>query len=202
MLIVRETAICETTEGVKSYSGYVNLPADPAQGRPYEVHTYFWFFEARNSPESAPLSLWLQGGPGVPSITAALVENGPCLVMKDSKSTVLNSWSWNDKVNMLYVDQPVQVGFSYNTLVNGTLDEIPTPFLYTPQDFTATGVPKTNLTFLTGTFASQHVTAVPNTTVAAAPAMWDFMQTWVQEWVPRCNISGAQLRTERLTYAW
>jgi carboxypeptidase C (cathepsin A) len=104
-------------------------------------------------------------------------------MMEDSKSTVINPWSWNDKVNMLYIDQPTQVGFSYNNLVNGTLDEIPTPFLYKPQDFTAAGVPATNLTFLTGTFAAPNLAAAPNTTVAAAPAMWDFMQTWMQEWV-------------------
>lgn len=185
-----KTRICETTNAVKSYSGFVNLPADPAQGRLFESHTYFWFFEARHNPKNAPLSLWLQGGPGVPSITAAVGENGPCLVMKDSKSTTLNSWSWNDKVNMLYIDQPVQVGFSYNNLVNGTLDEIPTPFLFRPQNFTLTGLPETNSTFLTGTFASPNVAAAPNTTIATAPAMWDIMQTWIQEQVNTRCVSG------------
>jgi carboxypeptidase C (cathepsin A) len=177
----QKTDICETTQGVKGYSGYVNLPANPAEGRAYEAHMYFWFFEARNDPANAPLSLWLQGGPGVPSINAALGENGPCSVNDDSKSTTLNPWSWNDKVNMLYVDQPVQVSFSYNTLVNGTLDEMKSPFVYKPQDFKATGIPETNLTFLTGTFATPNLEAAPNTTIAAAPAMWDFMQTWIQE---------------------
>jgi len=166
---------------VKGYSGYVNLPANPAEGRKFDVHTYFWFFQARQNPANAPLSIWLQGGPGVPSITAALGENGPCSVLEDSKSTALNPWSWNDKVNMLYIDQPVQVSFSYNTLVNGTLDEIPTPFAYKPQNFTATGIPQTNLTFLTGTFAAQFIEGAPNTTMAAAPAMYDFVQTWIQE---------------------
>jgi Serine carboxypeptidase len=179
--MARKTTICETTEGVKSYSGYVHLPADPAEGRNYETNTYFWFFEARNNPENAPLSLWLQGGPGVPSITAAVGENGPCIVMEDSRSTVLNPWSWNDKVNMLYIDQPVQVGFSYDTLVNGTLDEYIAPYIYTPHNFTASGAPQTNLTFLTGTFASENPVKAPNTTVAAAPAIWHFMQTWMQE---------------------
>ena len=38
----KETHICETTDGVKGYSGYVNLPAAPDQGRHYPVHTWFW----------------------------------------------------------------------------------------------------------------------------------------------------------------
>ena len=61
-----------------SYAGYVELP--PSQGRNYTSHTFFWlvahcsllipsrrnlivptrrFFEARRSPEKAPLILWL-----------------------------------------------------------------------------------------------------------------------------------------------
>jgi len=41
-----------------------------------------------------------------------LQENGPCFVGSDSNSTYLNPYSWNNEVNMLYIDQPVQVGFS------------------------------------------------------------------------------------------
>jgi carboxypeptidase C (cathepsin A) len=141
---------------------------------------YFWFFSARKSPSTAPLSLWLQGGPGVPSVAAAISENGPCVVLDDSKSTKINPWSWNDKVNMLYIDQPVQVSFSYNSLTNGTIDEVDTPFAYKPANF-SDGVPQTNLTFLTGTFAAQDPEKAPNTTINAAPVMWDFMQAWIQE---------------------
>lgn len=141
---------------------------------------YFWFFEARNDAENAPLSVWLQGGPGVPSVTAAIGENGPCIVLDDSRSTELNAWSWNDKVSMLYIDQPVQVGFSYDSLVNGTIDEVKTPFAYNPANFSQTGIPETNLTFLTGTFASRDLYNAPNTTIAAAPVMWHFMQAWMQ----------------------
>ena len=117
----------------------------------------------------------------MPSVIAAVGENGPCHVLDDSASTELNPWSWNERVNMLYVDQPVQTGSSYNTLVNGTLDELPFPFIFEPADFAVTGILETNLTFLTGTFAEPNLDAAPNTTIAAAPAMWDFMQTWMQE---------------------
>ncbi|KAK0754551.1 Alpha/Beta hydrolase protein [Schizothecium vesticola] len=50
-------------------------------------------------------------------------HNGPCIVQPDSNSTVLNPWSWNKVSNMLYIDQPVQTGFSYDDLpVDGIMD--------------------------------------------------------------------------------
>ena len=55
-----KAGVCETTPGVGSYAGYVDL--SPTS------HTFFWFFEARNSPETAPLTLWLNGGPGSDSL--------------------------------------------------------------------------------------------------------------------------------------
>jgi carboxypeptidase C (cathepsin A) len=184
-LRICQTSICETTDGVKGYSGFVHLPPNVAENRNYPVNTYFWYFEARKDAESAPLAVWLQGGPGVPSITAAVGENGPCSILSDSKSTELNPWSWNDKVNMLYIDQPVQTGFSYNTLVNGTLDEIKNPFIYKPADFSKGSLPETNLTFLTGTFALPDPNIAPNTTDASAPIMYRTMQAFLHDFPER-----------------
>lgn len=117
----------------------------------------------------------------MPSITAAIGENGPCLVNEDSKSTTLNPWSWNNEVNMLYIDQPIQTGFSYDSLVNGTIDQLKTPVNYTVGDFSTTGVPKVNSTFLVGTFPSKDMSKTANTTATSAVAIWHFMQTFTQE---------------------
>jgi hypothetical protein len=70
---------------------------------------------------------------------------------------------------MLYVDQPVYAGFSYDTLVSGTYDlETNT---VTPTDFSQ-GIPQTNETFYVGTFASQNPNATVNNTVTAAETFW------------------------------
>ena len=55
-----KAGVCETTPGVNSYSGYVDLSPD--------AHTFFWFFEARKDPGNKPLTLWLNGGPGSDSL--------------------------------------------------------------------------------------------------------------------------------------
>jgi carboxypeptidase C (cathepsin A) len=51
-------------------------------------------------------------------------EHGPCRITNDSRSVTINPFSWNNEVNMLYIDQPVGVGFSHGdtTTVNGSQD--------------------------------------------------------------------------------
>ncbi|EFQ30402.1 serine carboxypeptidase [Colletotrichum graminicola M1.001] len=106
--IVQNSGICETTKGVKQYSGYFDVGTDQ--------HTFFWFFEARNNASTAPLALWLSGGPGCSSMLGLFQENGPCTFNKGGGAEpTLNPNSWNNFANMLYVDQPIGTGFSYGS---------------------------------------------------------------------------------------
>ncbi|TVY31030.1 Carboxypeptidase S1-like protein, partial [Lachnellula hyalina] len=89
----KETSICETAPGVRSFSGYVHLPPDLTVSRGYPINTFSWFFESRVNSSNALLAIWLNGGPGASSVAGALGENGPCMVGEDSNSTTLNPWS-------------------------------------------------------------------------------------------------------------
>ncbi len=42
-------------------------------------------------------------------------ENGPCHFVNGETTPSLNEFSWNTNVNMLYIDQPIGVGFSFGT---------------------------------------------------------------------------------------
>lgn len=95
--------VCETTPGVNSYAGYVDL--SPTE------HTFFWFFEARHDPENAPITLWLNGGPGSDSLIGLFEELGPCGVNKNNESYI-NKNSWNEVSNMLFLSQPLGVGMN------------------------------------------------------------------------------------------
>lgn len=60
--------------------------------------------------------LWLNGGPGSSSIGGGLMfENGPCWVNSEGNDTVWNPYSWNEKVNIIYLEEPVGTGYSYST---------------------------------------------------------------------------------------
>ncbi|EUC41561.1 hypothetical protein COCMIDRAFT_40298 [Bipolaris oryzae ATCC 44560] len=180
----KETKLCETTEGVRSFSGYVHLPAGAladlgVQDQTYEINTYFWFFESRKDPKNAPLSVWMNGGPGSSSMLGLLRENGPCFVHPDSNSTYINEWSWNNEVNMLYLDQPVQVGLSYDSLVNITTN-LDTGELKV-VDFQNTPIPAQNNSFYVGTYPSQNSNLTTRGTENSARALWNFAQVWFQE---------------------
>ncbi|KAG9031380.1 hypothetical protein FRB95_002811 [Tulasnella sp. JGI-2019a] len=104
---VNNSGVCETTAGVHTMSGYVNVGTTQSY--------WFWFFEARTAPSTAPLVLWFNGGPGCSSMIGLFQENGPCTVNSDGKTTTLNPNSWNNVANTLYIDQPIGTGFSHGT---------------------------------------------------------------------------------------
>ncbi|PFH53266.1 hypothetical protein AMATHDRAFT_1338 [Amanita thiersii Skay4041] len=110
--VVENSGICETTPGVFQASGYGDLTSTKS--------IWFWYFAARNNPSTAPLALWFNGGPGSSSMIGLLQEHGPCRITNDSSSVTLNPHSWNNEANILYIDQPVGVGFSHGTLDVGT----------------------------------------------------------------------------------
>ncbi|KDR77527.1 hypothetical protein GALMADRAFT_138623 [Galerina marginata CBS 339.88] len=113
--VVENSGICETTRGVYQASGYGDLTATES--------VWFWFFASRKNPETAPLALWFNGGPGSSSMIGLLQENGPCRITNDSMSVTLNPFSWNNEANVLFIDQPIGVGFSHGDLKVGTSEE-------------------------------------------------------------------------------
>ncbi|KAL2814752.1 peptidase S10, serine carboxypeptidase [Aspergillus granulosus] len=146
--------VCETTPGVNSYSGYVDLSP--------ESHTFFYFFEARHDPANAPITLWLNGGPGSDSLIGLFEELGPCSI-NENLTTDVNPYSWSEVSNLLFISQPLGVGFSYADTEEGSLN----PVTGAVEDASFAGVrgryPKINATLI-------------DTTELAAIAAWEILQ--------------------------
>ncbi|KLU91633.1 carboxypeptidase S1 [Magnaporthiopsis poae ATCC 64411] len=192
----KEPKICETTPGVKSYSGFIHLPpgtldVSGGQTQNFPINTFFWFFEARKDPQNAPLTVWMNGGPGASSMPGLFNENGPCFVNNDSSTTRLNPTSWNQKSNMVYIDQPVQVGFSYNTLVNVTVDV----FGGTRPILPGQPIPAPNSTLHVGTYPSANVNNTSLGSINGAMALWHFFQVFLTEF------PGYQPKDDRFSIA-
>ncbi|KAK9059502.1 hypothetical protein SSX86_020205 [Deinandra increscens subsp. villosa] len=91
------------------YAGYVTVNEDSGRS------LFYWMTEATHDPSSKPLLLWLNGGPGCSSIAFGMAEEvGPFHVDKDGKSVYLNPYSWNTVANLLFLDSPAGVGYSYS----------------------------------------------------------------------------------------
>ncbi|XP_044487797.1 serine carboxypeptidase-like 45 isoform X2 [Mangifera indica] len=94
--------------GFQHYSGYVTVDEKKQKA------LFYYFSEAEIDPASKPLVLWLNGGPGCSSLgVGAFSENGP--FRPSGEVLVRNEYSWNREANMLYLETPIGVGFSYST---------------------------------------------------------------------------------------
>ncbi|KXT11585.1 hypothetical protein AC579_3120 [Pseudocercospora musae] len=155
---------CELNPNVKSYSGYVDIATDQ--------HIFFWFFEARNmKPEEAELTVWINGGPGSSSMIGLFQELGPCRVNADGQ-VVNNPYAWNNVSNVIFIDQPTQVGFSYSRPISGyqsySGDIIQLPKNECPDYAARTGT--------CGTYSYPDPSSTANSTDKAAPGLWKALQ--------------------------
>ncbi|XP_073123072.1 serine carboxypeptidase-like 26 [Henckelia pumila] len=93
------------------YSGYITVNEEAGRA------LFYWLTEAptRRGPESKPLLLWLNGGPGCSSIGyGAVQEIGPFNINPDGKSLKLNRYTWSHLANLLFLDSPSGAGFAYS----------------------------------------------------------------------------------------
>ncbi|CAJ0564842.1 unnamed protein product, partial [Mesorhabditis spiculigera] len=88
----------------KQYSGYLDISDQKS--------LYYWYVESQNKPDTDPLILWLNGGPGCSSLEGLFVELGPFRANNFGAQLTLNPYSWNKYANIIFLDAPAGVGFS------------------------------------------------------------------------------------------
>ncbi|XP_021892585.1 serine carboxypeptidase-like 40 [Carica papaya] len=91
------------------YAGYVTV--DDKAGKAL----FYYFAESPNNSSTNPLVLWLNGGPGCSSFGyGAMTELGPFRVNSDGKTLFRNKYAWNNVANVIFLESPAGVGFSYS----------------------------------------------------------------------------------------
>ncbi|XP_059170633.1 probable serine carboxypeptidase CPVL [Physella acuta] len=93
----------------KSHAGFITV--DNVK----KNHLFFWYFPSPN--ESAPLLIWLNGGPAVSSMLGLLWEHGPIEANRSkygSEGFGLREHTWVGPYSVVYIDNPVGTGFSFS----------------------------------------------------------------------------------------
>lgn len=96
------------------YSGFLDASASTPGTR-----LHYWFAaketrgdDGRNSWLEAPTAVWFNGGPGSSSLLGFLQEQGPLLI-NATGGLMENPFSWTKYVNLLALESPAGVGWSY-----------------------------------------------------------------------------------------
>lgn len=187
---------CKTAFGhQKQYTGWVNIPGA------HSTNLFFWYVEARQRTDE--LTLWLNGGPGSSSLLGFFSGNGPCEVIEqgiDKYDTAAREWGWDRASNMLFIDQPNQVGFSYDKPTNGTI------ILDTGGDIRQPPLQgigsSTSWAYLNGTFSTTNSSSMANTTETAALAVWHLMQGFLTTFPLYQNASNTSVSVHLFTESY
>ncbi|BBN05140.1 serine carboxypeptidase-like clade II [Marchantia polymorpha subsp. ruderalis] len=100
----------------RQYSGYVTVDVDHGRA------LFYYFVEAEHDSQEKPLILWLNGGPGCSSVAGgAFTELGPFFPNGYADGLVKNQHSWNKVANLLFLESPAGVGWSYSNTTSDYL---------------------------------------------------------------------------------
>jgi len=102
------------------YAGYIACGEEDGRS----LYEHYMFFESEGDPETDPLIMWTNGGPGASSLFGAFTELGPFYLSDTSVKTSAfdqtgvptlfeNPWRWTKLGSLLIRNLPPPVGFSY-----------------------------------------------------------------------------------------
>jgi len=105
----------------KMYTGYINAGTPPSGVG--SMYFHYWMVEAEHKPQTAPVIIWYNGGPGASSLFGMFQEFGPLLLTEESMgeqylesgipTPIFNPWRWSATHTLVAIDSPPPMGLSF-----------------------------------------------------------------------------------------
>ncbi|KZL69632.1 serine carboxypeptidase [Colletotrichum incanum] len=148
----------------ESYAGLLPISDSPDETR----KLFFWFFPSTAAQTPEEVTIWLNGGPGCSSLSGFLTENGPFTWEAGTLAPVQNPYTWTNLTNMLWVEQPVGVGYSQGTPNITDEVELAAEFRGFYKSFVDTFETKNWKTYITGeSYAGYYVPYIADGFISA-----------------------------------
>jgi len=93
----------------KQYSGYLQIPGVSGN---LTKNMHYWFIQGPDTYNN-PITFWTNGGPGCSGLIGMMTEMGPFRPAADG-TLQLNPYAWSNLSNMVFIESPISVGFSYS----------------------------------------------------------------------------------------
>ncbi|CAG7974589.1 unnamed protein product [Penicillium salamii] len=131
------------------YSGYMPVRDNAS---------LFYIFQPKIGEPTNDLTVWFSGGPGCSSMQGFFQENGRFVWVPGTYEPVVNQYSWVNLTNMLWIDQPVGVGYSNGTPTATSEEDISVDFIQFMKAFQEEYEIENFRIFLTGeSYAGRYV---------------------------------------------
>jgi cathepsin A (carboxypeptidase C) len=88
-----------------AYSGYLEVSATKS--------LHYVMVESQSNPQTDPVLLWFNGGPGCSSLLGFFQEHGPYIIDDGEDYLKENPYPWNLRANLVYIESPAGVGYTY-----------------------------------------------------------------------------------------
>lgn len=147
----------------KAYCGFSSGGTPPSgQG---EMFFNYIMIEAENDPANAPTLIWYNGGPGAASMFGLFVELGPYYLNQDSfddpnyaktgiPQVQRNMNAWTKVGNVIAVNNPPPIGYSYCTGQKNASNDGPSGDGYSCGPWNDDSVAKANAAFIRNLFTA------------------------------------------------
>ncbi|CAJ2504037.1 Uu.00g114310.m01.CDS01 [Anthostomella pinea] len=109
----------------ESYAGLLPISSNTSDIN----RLWFWFVPSTNPAATDEILVFFDGGPGCSSCIGMFYENGPFLWQDGTLAPVQNPWAWTNLTNVMWIDQPVQTGYSTGIPTISTHEELADQFL-------------------------------------------------------------------------